>query len=149
SLFGVLQVPPAIGRWYSEAESAWGAHRVALVSDGFWRSRFGADPNVVGRRITLDGEAYVVTGVMPASFQFPDSATDLWVPLSFPPESPLLTRQSFTLSLIGRLRPAVTPVHAETELTSLARLVNPDIGAAVAELRESIVGSVRPTLLLL
>jgi putative ABC transport system permease protein len=149
SLLALLQVPPAIGSWYSEAESAWGAHRVALVSDGFWRRRLGADPNVVGRRITLDGEAYMVTGVMPASFQFPDSTTDLWVPLSFPPDSPFVTRQSFTLSLIGRLRPEVTPAQAETELTSLAKLVNPDIGAAVADLRESIVGSVRPTLLLL
>lgn len=149
SLLAVLQVPPVIGSWYSEEASAWGAHRVALVSDGFWRRRLGADPSVVGRRVTLDGEAYLVTGVMPASFQFPDSATELWVPLSYPPDSALLTRQSFSLSLTGRLRGDVTPPHAETELTSLAKLVNPDIGATVDDLRESIVGSVRPTLLLL
>jgi putative ABC transport system permease protein len=109
SLLAVLQIAPATGSWYSEGASDWGAHRVALVSDGFWRRRLGADPNVVGRGITLDGETYMVMGVMPASFQFPDSATELWVPVSYPPDSPLLTRQNFSLSLIGRLRADVTP----------------------------------------
>jgi putative ABC transport system permease protein len=149
SLLAVLQTPPAIGHWYSESASEWGAHRVALVSDGFWRRRLGADPNAVGHGITLDGDTYMVMGVMPASFQFPDAATELWVPLSYPPDSPLLTRQSFSLSLIGRLRAGVTPQQAEAELTSLAKVVNPDIAGSISELHESMVGSVRQTLLLL
>jgi putative ABC transport system permease protein len=149
SVLRVLDVRPRIGEWFAENASEWGPHRVVMLSHGFWRSGFGADPQVIGRRVLLDGETYLVVGVMPASFEFPDPVTDVWVPLSSPPDSPLRTRQTYPLSLVGRVRPGVTFAQAQTELTSIVHTVDAQVDAAVVGLRESTVGDVRPTLWLL
>src|SRR3712207_2222247 len=70
NLFRTLGAEPARGRVFADEENKVGAGRVAIVSDGLWRRRFGADPNLVGRQITLNGQAYEVVGIMPADFQF-------------------------------------------------------------------------------
>jgi putative ABC transport system permease protein len=149
SLLRVLQVAPELGQWYPDEAENWGAHRTVLLSDGYWRRRFGADPGVVGRSVMLDGESYVIAGVMPASFHFPDRRTELWAPLAFAPNDPARTRQSFALSLLARLRSGVTAAQAQAELSALIGPINPDVQAVVADLQESTVGDVRPTLLLL
>ncbi|HEV2983162.1 MAG TPA: ABC transporter permease, partial [Vicinamibacterales bacterium] len=80
SFASVLRVTPAIGRWFSEHEAAPGASPAAVLSHGFWVLRFGQDPNVIGRSITLDGVPTIVVGVMPAPFAFPDSRVDVCIP---------------------------------------------------------------------
>jgi hypothetical protein len=80
SFFSVLEVNPAMGRAFLPAEEKHGSNRVVLLSDKIWRNRFGADANILGKAITLDGIAYRVVGVMPADFAFPHEAA-LWLPL--------------------------------------------------------------------
>src|SRR2546426_899588 len=69
-LLSVLGVAPALGRGFSRDDERWGSHRVALLGDGLWHSRFGADPSIVGRSITLDGQPYTVAGVLPPGFSW-------------------------------------------------------------------------------
>ncbi len=79
TLSSVLQVQPALGRWFTEEEGLPGGPRVALLAHGLWRSRFGGDPGVLSRAVTLDGVPTQIIGVMPASFAFPDPKVDAWV----------------------------------------------------------------------
>jgi predicted permease len=118
SLFDVLGVNPQLGRIFSEAEDQYRAARTALLSDGFWRSAFGADPNVLGRIIHLNGAPYTVVGVMPRSFQFPSHETQLWIPIA-------LRQGEFTiqggrlekwLHMVARLSPAATPERTKSAL---------------------------------
>ena len=78
SLASVLRVSPALGRWFTEAECATGAASVAVLSHGLWTGRFGGDPGIVGRSISLDGQPAEVIGVMPATFSFPDARSEIW-----------------------------------------------------------------------
>lgn len=78
----VLGVRPTIGRGFLSEDAAPGAAPVALISNGFWRSAFGGDPEVVGAQVDLDGVPHTVVGIMPAGFKFPQySTTEFWVPL--------------------------------------------------------------------
>jgi hypothetical protein len=80
SVFSVLEVNPAMGRAFLPEEAKHGSNRVVLLSDKIWRNRLGADANILGKAITLDGIAYSVVGVMPADFAFPHEAA-FWLPL--------------------------------------------------------------------
>ena len=80
SLGAVLKVPPAVGRWFTDAEGLPGGAAVAVLSHGLWTRRFGRDASVIGRSIILDGKPSEVVGVMPAGFAFPEPTVDLWVP---------------------------------------------------------------------
>ncbi len=89
-LFDLLGVSPQRGRGFVASDGAAGADRVVLVSDGLWRRRFGADPGIIGRTVTLGGIARQVIGVMPAHMQFPDepvgymkARADIWIPVSW------------------------------------------------------------------
>ncbi len=73
-------VSPAEGRWFWDAEGEPGAPLVAILAHGFWMRRYGGDPGVLGRSLTLNGVATEIIGVMPASFEFPESRVELWVP---------------------------------------------------------------------
>ncbi|HEU5132626.1 MAG TPA: ABC transporter permease, partial [Pyrinomonadaceae bacterium] len=82
NMFPLLGVEPQIGRVFTAAEDQPGAQRVVLLSYALWQRRFGGDPNIVGQSLTLNGEGYVVVGVMPARFQFPSSDDQAWVPIA-------------------------------------------------------------------
>jgi putative ABC transport system permease protein len=123
--FAVLRVQPVLGRAFVGGHEVEGRHRVALLSDGFWRRRFGADPNIVGRVVPLDGAPYEVIGVMPSAFAFPVGAarpTDLLVPYVVPPDEQ--TRQtgsrSYYLQSIARLKPGVSIPRAQAQLDQVA-----------------------------
>jgi putative ABC transport system permease protein len=83
SLFRVLKTSPALGRTFSEDDAELGAPKTVVLSDPLWRNRFGANPNVIGADIRLNGQSFTVIGVMPPAFYFPRPDTQLWLPLAF------------------------------------------------------------------
>jgi predicted permease len=118
SLPGVLGVSPQIGQMFTaDDDRPGGAARRIVLSDGLWRRRFGGDPGILGRSLMLDGNAYVVTGVMPPRFDFPGGA-DAWVPLAADRAS---DRGDKSLAVIGRLAPGTTLAQARGELRDIAR----------------------------
>lgn len=120
--FSLMGVKPLLGRWFLPSEDQPGADHEAVLSDGLWKGVFGADPHVVGKDITLDGENYTVVGVMPASFDLPNMTPDLWAPLALTPAQldPVKQRSHQWLSMVARLRPGVTLAQAQTALNSVA-----------------------------
>ncbi len=154
-LLEALRVRLEAGRFFAAEEYRAGRDRVVLLSHRLWRERFGGDPAVTGRSMTLGGEVYQVAGVLPADFRMRGGALDLLVPLVFGPEA-ATDRESAYLGAIGRLKPGVTPERAGRELDAIrARLdmdlPEPDRGvrASVVPLREAFAGPVRPALLVL
>jgi putative ABC transport system permease protein len=142
-LFGVLQVEPALGRGFAPAEGRPGGDRVVILAESLWRRRYGADPRILGRAITLDGVKHTVVGVMPASFNFPFGAARMWIPLQTDPSS---SRASNNLILVGRLAPGWTRPRALDELNGIHRELAarwPDAdgrmsGATIKPLREAL-----------
>jgi predicted permease len=116
SFFGTLKVAPAIGRAFSQEEEWIENGGVAVLGDSLWRSRFGADPNVLGKMITLNGLRRRVIGVMPARFAFPNDV-ELWLPLAVGADA----GNSYFRPVIGRLRPSISAKQAKVELETLAQ----------------------------
>lgn len=151
SFFSVLEANPAMGRAFLSAEEKHGNNRVVLLSDKIWRSRFGADPNILGKRITLDGIAYSVIGVMPADFAFPHEAA-LWLPLEVGGDPGNL----YTRAVVGRLKRKASPEQALVEFEALAKHFPPlpvanreSMVAEVLPMKDLVVGKIRNSLLIL
>lgn len=119
--FPMLGVPPAHGRFFKPEEFEPGADNVVVLTEGFWTRRFGSDPNVVGRRIQLDGKTVEIVGVMPAGFEHPIlwGPLDIWQPLTFTPERKT-NRGTNYLSSFGRLKPGISIPQAEQSMITLA-----------------------------
>jgi predicted permease len=154
SYFPTLGVRPLVGRALVPADERPGAAAVAVLGHAFWRQRFGGDPRVVGRAITLDGVPTTVVGVLPPDAKLDRADVQLWQPVV--PGDLERVRGVHRYSLIGRLRPGATPEQATTELRAVARrleLAYPaDNAKRTVELRplhESVVGDARPALLVL
>jgi len=155
--FEILGVPPLLGRTFAAEEYASSSSgQVVVLSHALWQRRFGSDPDVVGRELSLRNKTYTVVGVMPPEFQFPvynDEPRDLWAPNNEPNHYQRY-RQGGWLTVIGRLAPGVRLEQATTELTAIGtRLAeeHPKENAgktlrAVA-LREHLSGEARPALL--
>ena len=140
--FRVLRVQPILGRTFVREEERDGEHRVALLSNGLWRRRFGADPSVIGQTLQLDGETYSIVGVLPPRFQFYEGRTEIWTPIPVTGEE---ARGSHFLQPVARLRPEATLEQANGEVSAIAdRLAleypesNDGWGAGVRELRRMI-----------
>ena len=140
--FQVLRVQPILGRTFRAEEERDGEHRVALLSNGLWRRRFGADPSVIGQSLQLDGESYSIVGVLPPRFQFYESRTEIWTPIPITGEE---ARGSHFLQPVARLRPGATLEQANAEVAAIAdRLAhdypesNDGWGAGARELRSLI-----------
>lgn len=119
NFFNLLRVNPALGRTFSKGEDEAGAPPVAIVNYVLWRDRFGADPGLVGQTLTLNGQVFTVVGLMPEEFHSPYSEVDVWLPIQqHPGFSP--NRDARALSVLGRLKPAVTLEQAESELAVVA-----------------------------
>jgi putative ABC transport system permease protein len=117
--FQVLGLEPALGRIFRAAETEPGRGGVVVVSQGFWKRRLAADPAVLGKTVSLDGARYTIVGVMPEDFNFP-LETEVWAPLAFP-LAERHDRESRSLAILGRLKPAVPLRQARAEMTSLGR----------------------------
>src|SRR5271168_1174095 len=159
NLFGTLGVRPAVGRFFAKVEEDSGQDRVVVLSHSYWQQHFGGDPNVVGRKILLDGVNREIIGVAPRGIQFPDAETQFWIPVSFKAGDIYDPWAVFGFRAIGRLKDGVQPGVAQAELRSLhSQLLTlfpwrmPDNWAAnvtVDPMLQSIVGDARPKLLLL
>jgi putative ABC transport system permease protein len=157
-LFGALGVRPQVGRPLAPGEGDAGSHRVALVSDGLWKRRFGADAGALGRKLRILDDTYVIVGVMPPGFAFPDAETDLWIGYGLD-RTDLNPRGAHFASIIARLRPGVTVARAQRELDGLsARLrdehqdvYQPGSGFhfVAQSYLDDVTGAVRPALLVL
>jgi len=155
SLFPLLGVQPEIGRVFSPDEDQPGHQRVAVISNRLWRSNFGADPEVVGRAITLNNQDYIVVGVMPSRFALPlNESSDIWTPLVFTPEE-LTLRNSHYLKVLARLKPESSLEQTNREMAGIAAGLEKDYpksnegtGAAVFSLHSEIVGDVKKPLLI-
>ncbi len=155
SFFSVMRVTPVVGRAFTADEDQSGRGQVAILSYGLWQRRFGSDPQIVGKPISLNGVSRTVIGVMPAGFSFPGKETHVWIPLAPDPQL-ISNRSSFWLTVVGRLKPGVTVEQARTEMSTIAKRLEsqyPDINASygvnLVPLHEQVVGTIRPALLLL
>jgi putative ABC transport system permease protein len=159
SFFPTLGVEAALGRTFLQEEDQPGHEHVVVLSHGLWQRRFGADPGVIGKTIMLDSEAYVVVGVMPASFRL-YGQDDAWAPLALTAEqmSPNRRRAEF-LAMIARLKPGVSIEQAQAAMNTVASQIqqdNPQIfpsdgswGVQVKPVYEEMVEDIRPALLVL
>ena len=120
-LLRVLRVAPALGRAFSADDERWGSHRVAILGDGLWRSRFGSERSVIGRSITLDGQPYLVVGVLPPGFSWLGSEVPLLLPMSFAPGDNLNSHNNYFIGIVGRLRSGVTREQARADVSAIAR----------------------------
>ncbi len=152
--FRTLRVQPLLGRTFLPGEDQAGRDRVAVLGHGLWTRRFGSEPDVVGREITLDGRPRTVIGVMPPAFEFPAGARDVWTPLVFT-EASRNDRRNHSVMTVGRLRPGVTLRHARAHMEALGvRLAeihprtNAGRGVEVVELRHQQRGVTGPFLVL-
>ncbi len=153
TFFDLLGVQPVLGRSFVPADDQPGPATVAILSEGLWKRRFGADRNVIGRTITVNTVPVTVVGVMPAGFEFPEK-TQIWIPsgVEFAKEP----RDNRSYSVLGRLKPGVELEQAQSQISAInAQLAQafPDTNkgwdAHLARLHESLVRSVRPSLLIL
>jgi putative ABC transport system permease protein len=119
NLADVLGVQPLRGRMFSEEETRRDS-RVALISYGFWEGRFGRDPDIVGRKIQLNGEPYEVIGVMPQDFRYPSRDIELLAPLFIRPDE-MRSQFGFSYRAVGRLKPGVTIAQGQAEATAITR----------------------------
>jgi len=113
--FRTIGVGPAIGRPFTADEDSPRKNTVMILSDGLWHSRFAGDPSVVGETIDIDGQPYQIVGVMPPHFAFPRPDVAAYVPMGLNP----LWRFGFFNAGIGRLKPGITPEHAEAQTTKI------------------------------
>lgn len=121
NFFPLLGVEPQVGRQFSAEECVWNGPRVAMLSDGLWRRKFAADPNVVGRALKFDGGPVTIVGVLPASFDFgtifaPGTKVDMYEPFPLTPET---NRWGNTLAVVGRLNPGASLGQAQAEAAIL------------------------------
>src|SRR5581483_8878741 len=156
NLFSVLHVKPEVGRAFTTEEEHPGSDAVAIISYGSWIRRFGSDPVLVGKTINIDNRNRTIVGIMHRDFGFPDSQTELWVPLAINPNSPMAGRGMHILQTIARLRPGITVDQAKSEMETIAfRLEkeyprdNTGHGTAVFSLLDDITGSYRSGLLII
>ncbi|CAN5357174.1 ABC transporter permease [soil metagenome] len=152
NMLDVLGVQPALGRGFLPEDDQPGAAAVVLLSDPLWKRRYGADPNILGRSIVLDGQSHAVIGVMPPSFTHPRRA-ELWVPVALSPAM-AANRSTGVLRPVGRLNPGVSREQAQAELARLYEdlaVLYPDTTKGLGPLVEEFGGSgdAKPLLLIL
>jgi predicted permease len=161
--FATLGLGPAIGRTFTDAETTSETDHVAILSDTFWRQRYNADPNVIGKLIRVNSVSRTVIGVLPPAFRFLSSDARLFLPLASRPEdrAPLQRHSGGNvIQMIARLQPEATLAQAQSEIDAqnTALEVDDPQGKMMAEagfrslvvpLRADHVAAVRPTLLLL
>jgi putative ABC transport system permease protein len=165
SYFSMLGVTPQIGRLFGPRDFVPGFAPTLVISDALWRRAYGADPNVVGRTLRLDNDPYTIIGVLPRGFRHPGPTVSGDVEVfgaggfSGEPFPKPLRRTRVLVSAIGRLKPGLTPEQAQVRLTAFANQIRHDFPGdyppqaqwtiEIQPLQETLVGNVRPMLLVL
>jgi predicted permease len=154
--FRLFGATPLRGRTFTAQEDLPGGEKVAVLSHGFWSRRFAADPQIVGKTISLGGDPHVVIGILASGFDFRDFGLppDVWVPFQLDPHP---TDQGHYFGAAGRLKPGVTLAQANARLTlstedfrrKYPSALGKNEGFAVQPIREALVSGVRPALLVL
>jgi len=156
SVFPTLGVPPFLGRDFLPQEDRQGAACAVMLSYGFWKQRLGADPNILGKPLTLNAMSCAVAGVMPRDFHFRDKS-QVWVPIELYNSVELRTRESHPgIGVVGRLKPGVSMEAAQAEIASISSALarqypktNAGRGAKLVPIKDDVVGNIKPTLMLL
>jgi predicted permease len=153
-LFPLLGVRPQLGRIFLNDEDVPGRDHVVIISNELWRSHYSADPEIIGRTISIDGVRYEIVGVLPASFHFPrlddlypltivQDKPQIWKPIALGPEELALTG-GFNFVSIGRLKAGVSPQQAASELDAIERdfssALGSDLRSHVILLQDRIIG---------
>ena len=165
SYFSMLGVTPQIGRLFGPQDFVLGFAPVVVISDALWRRSYGADPHVLGRTLWIDTDPYTIIGVLPRGFRHPGPTTSGEVEVfgaagfSGAPFPPPIRRNRILVSGIGRLKPGVTLAQAQARLTAMAAELRHDFASdyppqaqwtiEIQPLQETLVGKVRPMLLVL
>ncbi|MDF2773264.1 MAG: permease [Geminicoccaceae bacterium] len=155
NLFEMLGVRPTLGRSFQAEESTPGRETVAILGHALWTERFGSDPSVIGRRITLDGTPYTVVGILPQGFEILGRSHDLWTPLVI--DAGAWFHRGAVSWMVARLRAGTTVDQARSEVAALMPQMRaafefaPDYyrNATLVPLHERTVGSVRTVLIVL
>src|SRR6476646_2315481 len=163
--FSMLGTTPEIGRLFGPQDFALGFAEATVISDGLWRSSYGGDPNILGKRLKLDNDPYTIVGVVPAGFRHPGKTAgrdvEVWITCGFsgdpypkPARNVKVAREA-----IGRLKPGIDVTQAQARLTAMASELRTDFpndyppeakwSIEIQPLQDALVGSVRPQLLVL
>jgi putative ABC transport system permease protein len=151
----LLGTKPALGRNFLPEEDQAGAAKVAILSYGLWQRRYGADRDVLGKNILLNGQKHLVVGIMPEGFRFLWGTTGLWVPAAFSAEE-LKQRQNNNLTVVARLKPGATVQQAQADIGAITERIARDYPneaagreASVLSLSEQVTGKSRRPLIML
>jgi putative ABC transport system permease protein len=151
--FPLFRINPISGRTFQSQDTVENSEAVAVISHSLWQRRFGGTPDVVNSKITLNGRPATVVGIMPAGFNYPRD-TDVWVPLPLNPATQ--ARVNHAYEVVTRLKPGVPLSQAQAEMDTINQRLeqsyvetNNGWGVRLVELRESLVGELRPSLLIL
>jgi predicted permease len=161
--FSTLGLGPVIGRTFTEEETTYQTDDVAILSDTFWRQRYNADPNVIGRQIRVNGVPRTVIGVLPPAFRFLSSDAQVFLPLASRPEDRTPLRRHAggnVIQMIARLKPDATLTLAQSQLDAqnaelevddpqAKMIADAGFRSLVVSLHADHVAAIRPTLLLL
>ena len=151
--FRVFRAPMEVGRAYTAEEDGPGGPKLAVLSNGLWRSRFGADPNIAGKSVELGGEAYTIIGVLGAAYRS-DPRADIYIPLQADPDS---SDQAHYLFSVARLQPGVTIGMAKAAMGLAAEqfkqkfpgAAGPKESFTAVPLRDAVIGNMRMSLFIL
>jgi putative ABC transport system permease protein len=153
--FQALGVNPKLGSGFVLENEKVANDHVTILSFGLWQRRFGGDPGIVGKNIVLNGESYLVLGVMAQDFNFP-RASDLWVPMPFERYPEMKQRKAHFLRPIGLLKPGVTIAQAQADTDAVAQRLEqmyPDSNTGwnlrLVSLKDQLIGNTRTTLYIL
>jgi predicted permease len=155
NVFALLGMQPVLGRTLDPADERPDAAPVVVVSERLWRARFGADLNLIGRTIALNGMNHTVVGVVLPDFQYPDKEAVVWVPARFTPQE-LANNGSYYFIVLARLKPETPLPQAQAEMETIARRLEAQSPAArngirisVSQLHEHLTREARPTMAML
>ena len=150
-----LGVQPAIGRGFTPDDEQWGAHQVAVISDGLWKRRFGQNAAIVGQSMLIDGQPHTIVGVLSPAFAFLNADTQVVVPMSFAPGDNMNSHNNYFLRMIGRLKSGRSAAQASADLNAISdaiikeESINKGTAISVTRLQDALVGPVRTPVLVL
>ena len=152
--FETLGVPPMLGRTFSPEEDQPGRTNVVVLSYRFWQEHFGSNPDIAGHDVTMDGQNFLIAGVMPPSFRFPEFA-QMWTPMGWTDKERAVRGEHHSV-VIARLKSGVGLDQAQAEMNTISRRLeelypvdNKGWGAIVVPLQRDLASDVRPALLML